>query len=404
MRLSLKKMKTKFVALLMGVTLLSYSQVKYEVGYFISNDGQRTECLIKNRDWKNNPVDFAYRFSESDEPKTGLIENVIEFGLKDQSKFRRFTVDIDRSSDLIDQLDKNRNPKWSKESVYLKILVTGSASLYSYVDPNIIRFFYSIGDGQVQQLVSKRYKNENGDMMINSSFRQQLWTDVKCGSDDLNSVSDLEYRVNNLVHYFSKYNLCMGSDFKVQAIKQLHFKLKVVPGLDFSKADYSSSPKYFDVDFGTKVGVRFGLEAELVLPFNNGRWGVLAEPVYHEFFKSATTKSGLNTMEIKYRVIEFPVGLRHYFFLNKSSNIFVNLHYVPALSWDFQSYIDKGDPQLIILYSRQSFSAGFGFGYKRATIEVRTYTGQELALAMPSTSKLVRTEILVGFKILGRMN
>jgi len=43
------------------IILKSQAQIKFESGYFIDKDGKRTDCLIQNRGWKNNPTEFHYK-------------------------------------------------------------------------------------------------------------------------------------------------------------------------------------------------------------------------------------------------------------------------------------------------------------------------------------------------------
>lgn len=40
------------------------AQINFEKGYFISNDNEKIECLIKSIDWKNNPTEFKYKLNE----------------------------------------------------------------------------------------------------------------------------------------------------------------------------------------------------------------------------------------------------------------------------------------------------------------------------------------------------
>ena len=63
------------------ITFSSYSQVEFEQGYLINNDGKRLECLIKNVDWKNSPTKFQYKLNENSEPITASIDGVSEFGV-----------------------------------------------------------------------------------------------------------------------------------------------------------------------------------------------------------------------------------------------------------------------------------------------------------------------------------
>jgi len=54
-------MKKLFTFLLMLTACFTYSQINYEAGYFIDNNGKKTECLIKNVAWKNSPLNFEYK-------------------------------------------------------------------------------------------------------------------------------------------------------------------------------------------------------------------------------------------------------------------------------------------------------------------------------------------------------
>ena len=48
------------IMLLFLIVTESFGQIKYEKGYFINNENKKIECLIKNKDWKNNPSEFSY--------------------------------------------------------------------------------------------------------------------------------------------------------------------------------------------------------------------------------------------------------------------------------------------------------------------------------------------------------
>ena len=83
-------MKKKFTLIILLVGLNTIAQAKFEKGYFIKNNGDKVECLIKNKGWVNTPQIFEYRISNSSLTQTGLIKNIKEFGFKDIAKFKRF--------------------------------------------------------------------------------------------------------------------------------------------------------------------------------------------------------------------------------------------------------------------------------------------------------------------------
>ena len=117
-----------------------FSQTHYGKGAFITDNDEKVECFIKNIDWKNNPTDFKYRLTEEGETKTEYIESVKVFEIYGVSKFLRAVVNIDRSTSNINNLTTSKNPIFIEEQLFLKVLVTGKATLYYYEDGNLKRF------------------------------------------------------------------------------------------------------------------------------------------------------------------------------------------------------------------------------------------------------------------------
>ncbi len=114
----MKKLLLALFTLILSVN--SSAQINFEKGYFINNSGDKTECLIKNIDWKNNPTEFLYKLLENDTPKTATIEMVKEFGINNISKYSRANVNIDRSSEMADKLSTNKSPVFNEEQLFLK--------------------------------------------------------------------------------------------------------------------------------------------------------------------------------------------------------------------------------------------------------------------------------------------
>lgn len=72
-----------------------HAQIGFEKGYFISNDSLKTECFIKNLDWRSSPIVFSYKLALADnEIKTEKIDYVKEFGIDNLSKYERFTAKL----------------------------------------------------------------------------------------------------------------------------------------------------------------------------------------------------------------------------------------------------------------------------------------------------------------------
>jgi hypothetical protein len=191
----------------------SYSQIAFEKGYYIDNMNQKTNCLIKNIDWKNNPIEFEYKQSENSESKTMTIKSIKEFGIDNISKYIRTTINIDRSSENINSLSDDKIPIFQEEELFLKVLVEGKATLYEYVDGNLIRYFYNNDNSTIEQLIFKSYITPENNIGRNNRFREQLWINLKCPNFKISEIENLEYKKNELVVFFIEYNECNNQEY-----------------------------------------------------------------------------------------------------------------------------------------------------------------------------------------------
>lgn len=351
---------TIFFALILTVNV--FSQSTFVKGYFINNSNEKIDCFIKNEDWLNNPTDFKYKIKENSEKKTLTISSVKEFGVLNSFKYKRYNIDIDRSSKKANELDYDKNPVFNKELLFLKVLVEGKANLYSYMDNDLVRFFFNKELAEVKQLISKHYLIDEGNWKINKQFRRQLWIALKCENISMNSLKKIKYKASDLVQFFVKYHQCNNSEFvnyqKKKKNKSL-FNLTLRPGIR-SSSFILTNPNGLQIDFGKNLNsFRLGLEAEFIFGFNNNKWAFLLEPTYHQFSLATQTTS------FSQKSIEVNFGLRHYMYLNKKDvKLFVNASI---------SYVNNFNSQLTETNSSASIqfddtlnpSLGIGCKYKK---------------------------------------
>ena len=389
-------MKAEFTTIILILIILnSFAQITFEKGYFIDNNNQRVECLIKNNDWKDNPKEFEYKLAENVGHETGTTSTLKEFGVLGYSKFVKADTKIDLSSKDASTFSKTRNPEWTQEQVFLKVLVEGKATLYYFERNGLIRFFYSVPDSAIKQLIYKEFISENEKISENFTFRGQLWNDVKCSTTIMSDVESLNYKKNDLERYFRKYNECNGSlsvDY-IKKEKKEFFHLRITPTLNYaSLSEISGGPS--NIDFGSQLNYSIGLETEFILPFNKNKWGILFEPTYQYFKAEAPHDTYIAVAD--YKSIECLLGLRHYFFLSQNLKLFLNFQYIPSFSYDFNSKIYKKEVE-----SSSSIAFGGGVGYKKISAEMRYYVNRNLLNNYNSISTdYHRISLIMGFKIL----
>lgn len=384
-------MKKRILFLLITIlTLNCYAQTSFEKGYYIDNTNQKINCLIKNIDWKNNPTEFEYKLTENSESKKTTIKTIKEFGIDNISKYIRSTVNIDRSSENINNLSNDKNPIFKEEELFLKVLVEGKATLYQYVDSNLKRYFYNKENSIIEQLIFKSYITTENKVGKNNRFRQQLFVDLTCPNFKTSNIENVEYKKNSLVRFFTEYSKCHNNELINFEPKQKSdlFNLTIRPRINSSSLTIQNSIlNSRNTDFENKIGFGFGLEAEFILPFNKNKWAIAIETTYQSFKSEKTTNvnnvsGGVLIANVDYSSIEVPVGLRHYFFLNNNSKIFINASYIFDLSSKSSIEFTRNDgSNLSTLPIKTQQNLGFGIGYKQKdkySLEMRYQTAREV--------------------------
>jgi hypothetical protein len=356
-----------WLALIFSTSSL-FSQINFEEAYFIQNDNVLVKCLIKNVGWKNNPESFEYILSIDQEPKTQSISDVKEFSIYGEFKYIRATVDMDTSSNNLSKQSLIKNPEFIKKTLFLEVLLEGQASLYSYKQGNLSRYFFSKNQG-IEQLVYKTYLTEENKLGKNYQFRQQLFTALSCKDISTRDFENIDYYTSDLSKLFVRYNQCVGSETLIYKsdIKKDWFNLTIRPGVSFSSLSITNSSfTNRNRDYGRSSSLRLGLEAEIVLPFNKNKWTIIVEPTYRNYSGEDSGR------EAVYNSLEFPVGVRHYLFLNDSSKIFINA--AAVFDVPLNEILDRYD-----LDSQINFALGTGFTFmSRYSMELRYFTNRQL--------------------------
>lgn len=376
--------KALFFLFFITITTTLFAQIKFEKGYFINNNGERTECLIYNQDWRLNPDGFDYKLTENEKVTSAKITEIKEFGVYDFSKYIRFDGNVDTSNYAIDKLTENKNAEFKQVSIFLKTIVEGNANFYMHIDKQFTRYFYDIPNKKIEQLINKEYikYNENGAKQIatNLEFQRQLLRDLTCETTGIDEVKALNYTVSSLKRFFIDYNKCNSGDFKLFSSNKINYNLALKTGYSavMLKFDHPLVEGEFENFY-----FRYGIENEIRLPFNNGKWSAIVEPTYQKMKEQGSflEKRGFGPYNISfdYQSIELPVGLRYYMFLNEDSKLFVNAFLVQDFAFNSFYYLNKARFAI-----KPSLSGQLGFGYK-----FREIANVELQISSPK--KLART-------------
>jgi len=368
----------------------SFSQVKFDSGYFINNENVRTNCLIKNKDWHYNPNSFEYKLSDNSGVAIALIKDVKEFGVSGYSSYIRANVKLDRSRDLISDpadLSDSRDPQWSTETLFLKLVYAGGAKLYTYEERNLARYFYSAGADTIEQLIYKAFRVGETNVGYNNTYLGQLAAKLDCGEATQARLNKTDYSESSLIKYFEAFDKCKGmkSEALVNTIRRRNFAFSILAAFSYADLttqnstgfDQYSNPVNFEGQWNPVVGA----ELEYILPFGANKWSIPLN-MYNRNY-NATHSDSIGVSDVKYNAIEVGVGVRYKAFLSEKVNIFLNGMVV--LDFKTNSSYKGITPPWLPEFGKVDISTnapilagGLGMEYKRISAEFRYFSTRDL--------------------------
>lgn len=361
--------KLLFCLLLLGLlfssTILN-GQIHFEEGYLIDNSGKKIDCLIKNLNWKNNPSSIKYKLIGSDEIRSMGIEQLREFSIAGYSKYIRETVPIDLTSTVDTKLEPYKKPSFEDKTILLESLIVGSNSLYRYESGSEVRYFFKTPNTDFEQLIYSKYLSARSEVKENSAYKFQL-SEIMCGEMDNSILQSIEYEFKDLVGFFQKLNECDDANYEVWNSSRRQPKktsFYVSASARSSSLDFKSGGTFLrSLELKNMPGISAGFNAEVYLPFNKNKWSIFGGLLGRRLFNQG------EVVVVSYHTVELVAGLRHYFYLNEDSQIFVNPIYTYAFNIDAK--LEHSTLTNFTFGTNQNFGLGAGYAFKRYQAEVR---------------------------------
>lgn len=379
-------MRLFLFSLVLFFTVFAYSQDQQ--GYFINNAGQRITGYFKPGDF-HNPDALEFRDTETGNYKLLSPSEMKEYGIGEEFKFEKHTLKVDLSqSSSTRNYSNNKEPLWEERTLFLNVIVAGDASLYSSLINGETRFFYSLQSKNIKpvQLVKKTYK-QGTQILENNAYKQELFVNLKCPDDNVDSFSGINYNKGQLTDVVKKYNECTSNSQKIYTNKgssEYKTQLTVFAGANMSILTAKSAS---DKDTEMKPGFNLGIEGALVFP--SGKWAVygrlemrnvkseVQEDLAHTYQTIRTT------YELNNLFLSFFVGPRYYL----SQNFYADAGVGVNLGFGDMKMKDYGITPLAISEARilknqtlaMNICGSLGLGY-----QISNKFGAELRYNTPS--------------------
>ncbi len=383
-------MHSKHFALLLlfsSVWLISAAQPKFKEGYIVTNDHQKTVCLVRNNsNATESLMKYEYRLKDDNKIEKIELSKIEEFGIVNELKCVRALIKIDVSPDRITHLkDTVNSPEWEEGHAYLRVLVDGkSASLYSYFNEGTNNYFFSVGESAIEPLFHKEYSLEITPgiverKLLNNAYQQQLKQYLDCEKTE--DVKKVSYTKKDLIKYFTSFQLCDDSVYVIPENSQPakgSLRLKIATSYNKVQLDMQTMTNASEkLIFSQENSFGFGAEAEYLFPFNNYKWSLFAESNYYSYKSVKVSTPSYEGSVVDYETIEFPVGITYYMNIVEDHRMFIRGAFVPhiILSASFVSFSSSAVYEFMSA-SRMMFSAGYN--YRRINAELRFYSTQNI--------------------------
>jgi len=129
--------------------------------------------------------------------------------------------------------------------------------------------------------------------------------------------------------------------------------------------------------------------------FNKNKWAIIIEPTYQYYKAEDKSITNLSNTIVDYNSLELPIGVRHYFFLNNNSKIFIN----GSTIYDF--VLNSKVRNRLDASSSVNLAMGLGYNYNNAySIEFRYQTNRDILTDYVSWNSDYKTiSIIFGYTL-----
>lgn len=260
------------------ITCVCYGQASYKNAIIINLKGDTVRGYIDYKNWDNNPDQVKFRENLSSSNKLLSPKDILSFEVE-KDRYLSATVEVSYSSSDVNRIkDNSPKPDIKVETVFLRTLVDGDKSLYSFKSTASEDNFYIKNHGKFDLLIYKKYiDKESFTILENLNYRNQLYTYFEYPLSLQNAIEGTQYTPSGLRRIFELYE-------NKQEQKNTNYKSKkdaVRLTLGAIAGGMHRSLKTREIGyFSPKTTPAFGLFFNIALPRNFQRLNLYSDLLY----------------------------------------------------------------------------------------------------------------------------
>lgn len=404
-------MRTKLLItfLFIFIAELSLAQRNFIKGKLITVDKDTLSGYIDYKEWIKSPLEIFFK-QELNLPSfvyssTELSGFIIDFN---QETYTSLSFSIEKlprngSKEVFPSLGAyaNRNKRLTQKNAFVRVLSSGRAILYYFVDKDSEEHFLIKTDNILEPLVYHIIETKNQTAKL-KQYQVQL-AEILADACKKLPIQSTDYYDKDIKKLIDSYNECFRIITEPEMALNNRGKWEYGPvvGAGYSQIMHivstSVPPNYVYVRGNGNVTPAGGVFLNYVFGRGRGKFAIVNE--LHTYALKSTATDAENRFRYDIRYLGIQNLFRYTFFIGKPS-VYVLGGISNALIISDKSMIenmDKGHSEFITAFDRkteQCLIAGIGISRKRLMLEGRGCWGNGFSAEVLSTAPTSRFELL----------
>lgn len=272
-------MKNFLILIMLLFTINGFSQNGYVNGFVVKNNGDTLKGRIYSPGWDVTPKQIRFRQGNAAEEQFSASQ-IRSFSITGVDNYISSALAIDNSPVDDNSLLSVDSSILKTDTIFLRVVVNGTASLYYYRGPDQKQHFFIGKNDAVNELIWHRYKITQNDIQYvkeDKKFIGQLTYYMSDCPEMRNTFDNLKYSESSLQPIFVSYANCKGStNTFIAKQNSISARLGVLAGASISSVTFKG-PGFQgieDVPFKSTVAPVFGVKLDFYLVPKNKNYSL----------------------------------------------------------------------------------------------------------------------------------
>jgi hypothetical protein len=423
----LYSMKLIFTIFLTSITLSVCAQRNFVKGTYNTLSGEEKQTHIDYQNWEKNPEFINIKSDLTSSKITKLtVSEIQSFSLTSGDRYESFIVDVDKSPTNINQMVPGSEALIVSDTVFLRVLVKGTVSLYHLKDEAAKdHFFIKKGVEKPVELIYQKIKVVTDSRVVLSQspiYRGMLSVILTDCPEVSDKISKLAFNTGSLKKIVMDYNQCVsGSKGNYIANdEKIKFNMIALGGIAYNnlKINSNSNSTKLEGDYTKKINYTFGASLLATLPRGRQKWALQVDLMYKPYSVSNLYEEGVKsgsvytsaftTFDLKYLGVntavrytflsDMPVkpyvsvGVANNFIVSDNSNQVYYRNYYSSETNEERHPIQDG-----LRKHEQSIIVGFGVESKKILAQIKFEKGNGFSPFMFMRTSSSNVSLQIGY-------